>query len=160
MEYFVDILEPDKDLNKAVDQLGNTISVLYRRSWDEDKKGTHNDKPFSLNIGAFVDMWSNGVLKLFIVYKKQGNEPVGFLIGLTFRPLPYEAHVFQVEDWYVMPEHREAAEQLLFDHTMQAVRYMSCDEVWTSGDVKGDAPNLSGGWKRMNCFHRYRFVKG
>lgn len=161
MSYFVDIMEPSKDLNKAVEQLGDTMSMLYKRSWDEDKKDKYNDHNFNLNIAVFVDMWVSGVLKLFIVYDRDdSNKPVGFLIGMTFRPLPYEARVFQVEDWYVLPEHREAGEKLLFEHIVQAIRYMSCDEIWTSGDVTGDAPDLGANWKRANCFHRYRFVKG
>lgn len=161
MRYFIDILEADKDLNKAVDQLGNAISVLYKQSWDENMKDQHSGKPFNLNIGVFVDMWVNGVLKLFMVYDKEdNNKPVGFLIGMVFRPLPYDARVFQIEEWYVAPEHREVAEQMLLDHVMNAVRYMTCDEVWTYGDKKGDAPNITGNWKRANCFHRYRFVKG
>lgn len=159
MSYYVDILEPDKDLNKAVDQLANTLGVLYRRSWDEDKRAAYNDKPFNLNIGAFTQMWTMGTIKIFVAYKRSDNKPIGFLVGMTFRPLPYDANVFQIEDWFVDKDCREEAEPMLFSHAVQAVRYIGCNEIWSSANTEGRAPELPG-WKVANCFNRYRYMKG
>lgn len=158
MEYYTDILEPSKDLNTAVDQLGTKIGDLYREAWDKHMKANYSDKPFSLNATVFVNMWLSGVIKLFIVYNKADNSPVGFLVGMTFRPMPYEANVFQIEDWYVREEHKDA-ERCLLDHVVNAIRYMSCDEIWTPGDNSGNAPDLGMKWKKTNTFSRHRYIK-
>lgn len=158
MPYFVDILEPDKDLNKAVDQLADTLGVLYRRSWDDDKRQAYNDKPFNLNIGAFAQMWNMGTIRIFVAYDQATRKSVGFLIGMIFRPLPYDANVFQIEDWYALPDCRDEVEPMLFDHVAQAVRYIGCNEVWSSADNDGRAPAIAG-WKTANCFNRYRYIK-
>lgn len=158
MEYYADILEPSKDLNTAVDQLGTKIGDLYREAWDKHMKANYNDKPFSLNATVFVNMWLSGIIKLFMVYNKADNTPVGFLVGMTFRPMPYEANVFQIEDWYVRDEHRDA-ERVLLDHVVNAVRYMSCDEIWAPNDNSGNAPSLGSKWKKANTFGRHRYIK-
>lgn len=158
MGYYADILEPSKDLNVAVDQLGTKIGGLYSEAWNKHMRPKYSNKPFNLHASVFVNMWLAGGLKVFVVYDQQDNSPVGFLIGMTFRPLPYEASIFQIEEWYTKDEHK-AAEKVLLDHVVSAIRYMSCDEIWTPGDNDGNAPDLGGKWKQSNKFNRYRYTK-
>ena len=66
-KWTIDILEPDDDINIAVDNLGNEIGKLYAESWREDKE-PHYKKPFSLNVAAFAQMWYAKTLKIFIAY--------------------------------------------------------------------------------------------
>ena len=79
-----------------------------------------------------------------------------FLIGMVFRPLPYEASVFQIEDWYTRGD--EALKKQLFDFVVNAIRFIGCDEIWVA-DHEGKAPDLGMRWKEKNTFHLRRYVK-
>lgn len=158
MGYYADILEPSKDLNVAVDQLGTKIGGLYSEAWNKHMKAKYNDKPFNLHAAVFVNMWLAGSIKVFVVYDGNDNSPVGFLVGMVFRPLPYEASVFQIEEWYTKGDNIEA-ERVLLDHVVGAIRYLACDEIWAPGGNDGVAPILGGKWKVANTFSRYRYTK-
>lgn len=153
-EYRIDILEPDDDLNIAVDNLGNEIGKIYYEAWQQDKEKNYG-KPFNLNVNAFTLLWFNKSLRIFVAYNEK-DEPVGFLIGMVFRPLPYEANVFQIEDWYTRGD--EALKKQLFDFVVNAIRFIGCDEIWVA-DHDGKAPDLGMRWKEKNTFHLRRYVK-
>lgn len=153
MAYRYDILEPDSDRNKAIDDLSAALGTLYVDSWSRDKEPEYH-KPFSLNVAAFAQLWFMQSLRLFIAY--DDDKPVGFLIGMVFRPLPYEASVFQVEDWYASGI--DEVERGLFDFATSAVRFMGCDEVWVADRVDRD-PKPMKGWREANTFKYHRFTK-
>lgn len=154
-KWTIDILEPDDDINIAVDNLGNEIGKLYAESWREDKE-PHYKKPFSLNVAAFAQMWYAKTLKIFIAYDER-HEPVGYLIGMVFRPLPYEASIFKVEDWYTRGDTR--LEEALFAHAAQAIRYIGCDELWVADDAGDRIPPVPVAWVEENKFTLRRYKK-
>lgn len=153
MAYRYDILEPTTDRNKALDDFSAAMGTLYLESWNRDKEPLYH-KPFSLNIAAFAQLWFTQTLKLFIAY--DGDKPVGFLVGMVFRPLPYEANVFQIEDWY--GSGIDEVERGLFDFATSAIRFMGCDELWLA-DRADREPSPMKGWKVENTFRYYRFTK-
>lgn len=153
MSYRYDLLEPNTDRNKAIDDLTAAIGMLYAESWNRDKESTYR-KPFSLNFAAFTQLWFSSALKLFVAY--DDDKPVGFLIGMVFRPLPYDASVFQVEDWYSAGI--DELERGLFDYAMHALRFIGCDEVWVADKVDR-SPAAMKGWRESNTFLYHRFIK-
>lgn len=148
-----DIFEPDSDYNKALDNLSEQVGSLYAESWAKDKQETYG-KPFNMNIAAFAQMWFNHSLKLLVA--KDGDSVVGFLVGMVFRPLPYDAMVFQVEDWYSsVPE----AEKGLFEYMEKAIRFIGCDEIWIADKADRDVPVGSDTWKEANRFLFRRYTR-
>lgn len=153
--YTIDILEADKDLNKALDQLGENLAELYRDCWDETKKTTYDNKPFDLHIEAFARLWLNKVMKIFMAYDDK-RKPVGFLIGMVFRPLPYNASVFQIEDWFTRGD--KDMEHALFNHVGMALKHIGCDEVWINDGGPKDPP-LGSLWVERRSFNIRRYTR-
>lgn len=157
MGYYADILVPDNDLNASLDKLGRLVGPLYAEAWNKNKRKHYGDKPFDLNINAFAAMWFDGALKIFVLYDDSNNDPVGFLTGAVFRPMPYKATVFQIQEWYV--KDNTGPEQQLIDYTMQSIRILGCDEVWVHDTDR--RPDMSKcGWKQDGEFVGLRFIKG
>lgn len=148
-----DILEPSSDYNASLDGLSKYIGKIYAESWAHDKQETYK-KPFDLNIAAFARMWFDHSLKIFLAM--EGEEVQGFLVGIVFRPLPYNATVFQVEDWY---SESVAVVKGLFEYAQNAIRFIGCDELWVA-DRADREPLISGGiWKLANTFRLHRYVR-
>lgn len=156
-EYYIDILEPSKDLNASMEALGSSIGVLYQKHWAEDLQSSY-EKVFDLNIQAFANMWFDGILKLFVAKTFDGSKPLGFVVGILHRPMTFKASVFSVQDWYAGGDKR--LEEALFDHVAQAIRILGCDEIWVSPDVKGELPKLASPWEKKQDLKIARFVKG
>lgn len=154
---YVDLLEPVKDLDISLDSLQSTLGVLYPESWEANSRKLYK-RPFNLNINAFSNMWFNGAVKIFVAYDDK-HEAVGFLIGMAFRPLPYDAFIFQVEDWYARGD--AAIEKALWDFMTNAIRFMGCDEirVGLTDDMTVPLPATSP-WKADGQFTIRRFTKG
>lgn len=74
-----------------------------------------------------------------------------------FRPLPYEASVFKVEDWYTRGDTR--LEEALFAHAAQAIRYIGCDELWVADDAGDRIPPVPVAWVEENKFTLRRYKK-
>lgn len=148
-----DILEPSSDYNASLDGLSKYIGKIYAESWAHDKQDTYK-KPFDLNIAAFARMWFNHSLKIFIAM--DGGEVQGFLVGMVFRPLPYEATVFQVEDWY---SESESVVRGLFDYAQNAIRFIGCDELWVADRADREPPLNGKTWNLSNTFRFYRYVR-
>lgn len=156
-KYYIEFLEPDADLNKALDELGKSIGVLYQEAWDKHKRHLYSDKPFDLNINAFANAWFAKAMKVFVVRDTQTQESIGFLVGTVFRPLPYSASVFQIQEWYV----RGADEmgQELFDFVTNAIRIIGCDELWISTYSSQTIPNLNWSWTYDRDFPIRRYIR-
>lgn len=155
MGYYIDLLEPNKDLNVALDNLGNNLAVLYQECWDKNQRQFYGDKPFDLAINTFASMWFHGDMKLFMVYD-DSNKPIGFLTGVKFRPMSYDAQVFQIHEWYVRGD--AAIEQALFDHVVSAIRILGCQEIWCGVHPENPTPRVKG-WKKERDFITQRYVK-
>lgn len=149
-----DIFEPGTDVNASIDSLNTNIGPIYAESWVKDKQPDYG-KPFDMNVAAFVQMWLSNGIKLFVAM--EDKKVVGYLIGMVFRPLPYNATVFQVEDWYARGD--KEVEQGLFDFAMNAIRFIGCDEILIA-DRADRKPLVRGnGWKESNTYLYHRFVK-
>lgn len=155
-DFYVDILEPKQDPEESVRLASTVLAPLYQKCWQEEQE-PHYGKPFDLHAQLFLDLWFTGGSKIFLARERSGeNKPIGFLIGMLFRPIQYNAHVFQVQDWYAGG--RADVEQELFDHVVSALRFIGCDEVWVGRSMK-PVPSLGDSWKKANDFSITRYVK-
>ena len=154
MDYRIDILEPDSDINVALDDLTREFAPLYTASWVNEKQRIYG-KPFDMNVQTFAQLWFTKALKIFMAWDANGK-PVGYLIGIPFRPLAYNSHVFQIEDWYAGGDRLCEAE--LFRYMETAVRFMGCDEVWISLGEQEQAPNLSIRWREASRTTQIRYT--
>lgn len=148
-----DILMPESDYNKALDTLSATLGDIYAESWVKDKQETYG-KTFNMNLATFAQLWFNSALKIFVA-TENGNT-VGFMVGMVFRPLPYDASVFQIEDWY---SSRQDVVKGLFDYAQNAIRFIGCDEVWIADRADREPMINSSAWKENNRFLFRRYVR-
>ncbi len=145
MGYYIDIFDPQTDINKALDELGRNIGKLYAEAWAKNKQKDYDDKPFDLDINTFANMWLRGMLKVFFVYDDQTREAIGFLVGAVFRPLPFNVQVFHIQEYYARGGSN--VEQDLFDHVIKSIRILGCDEVWMEVYPNRNV-NLGPTWKQ------------
>lgn len=131
MSYSYDMLEPNDDLNVALDELTKVFAPLYAENWVKNKAKERGNPPFDMNVNVFAQMWFRKALRIFMAYDDEAGKPVGYLIGIAFRPLQYQSNIFQVEDWYGTNDVVTG----LFDYTKQAMRFMGTDELWISHDA-------------------------
>lgn len=152
--YTYDLFEPSKSNDESLERLTKEFAPLHMQSWETVKK-RHYNKPYDLNVAAFAALWLNRSLKIFMAYEE--TKPVGYLMGFVFRPMQYQASVFQVEDWYT--GNNQEVEDGLFDYMYEGLRFMGIDEVLLNiGDTE-KAPDLGPGWKLSNTFKQVRFVR-
>ena len=157
MAMYCDIFEPSGDVNESLERLSKVFAPLYGRAWEEDKKATYEGKPFDPSIPTIARMWLDKALKIFIVYDGPMGKPIGFLMGAVFRPMPYQANVFQIDDWYTGGD--PVMQDILFGHVKQAIRYIGCDEIWMTDNI-GRVPDMSDTtWKLSNEFSMKRFTR-
>lgn len=153
--YTCELLEPERDLNESLENLTKIFAPLYTESWVKEKAKFHGNPPFDMNVGVFANMWFTKAMKIIIAYKD--TKPVGYLIGMVFRPLPYQANVFQVEDWYAAEDNYTVTRQL-FDYLLNALKFIGTDEVWVSGSVNDRIPELPG-WRKTGETRTERYSK-
>ena len=153
-KYYFDLLQPTENLDKAMNDLGNTLGVLYQEMWSKYGSKHHDDKPFELNIQAFSSMWFNGSITLFVAYEVGTNKPVGFATGTSFRPMAYNSNVFQVHDWYISDT---SAVKDLFDYITGAIRILKCDELWCREYT--ELPVVLDGWDCKGVMNVKRFAR-
>lgn len=157
MNIYCDIFEPSNDANESLERLAKEFSGLYGKAWDKDKRGHYEGRKFDPNIPAIARMWLDKSLKIFMAYDRDTNTPVGYLMGIVFRPLPYQANVFQIDDWF--HDGNIAVGAALFDYAKQAMRFIGCDEIWIT-DFASRIPDLTdGSWGLGNEFVMMRYIK-
>ncbi len=152
--YTYDLFEPSDNNDESLDRLSKEFAPLHVKSW-EKVKHRHYNKAYDLNVAAFASLWLSKSLKIFIAYEE--TTPVGYLMGFLFRPMQYQATVFQVEDWYT-GNNREM-EEGLFDYMYEGLRFMGVDEVLLSVGANETPMNLGPGWKIANTFKQVRYVR-
>lgn len=153
----VDILEPDIDLNKAIDTLGRVLGPMLGKAW-ENKRKAYDDKPFNLNVNVFTQLWINKDMKIFVAYDDNDNNNVaGFLTGTAYRPMQYSARVFQIQDWYT--GNNPEVEKALFKFLSEAVKFLGTDEILISNTEGEGIPDIPGNWKQETTITTRRFVK-
>ena len=67
MSYRIDILEPDSDINVALDDLTREFAPLYTASWVNEKQRIYG-KPFDMNVQTFAQLWFTKALKIFMAW--------------------------------------------------------------------------------------------
>lgn len=157
MDVYCDILEPEGEPTQALEKLTGVLPDMHARAWAKDKQQYYPNRAYSPNIQALSQMWLDRVMKVFVAYDRTTNQPVGFLMGIVFRPIPYQASVFQIEDWF--SDGDKEVENTLFKYMKDALRFLGCNEIWLSG-VQGDTPDIMDSkWKKSNIFIVERYEK-
>lgn len=146
MQY--DMLEPLSDLNASLDLLTGVFAPIYTEHWVKDEAPLRGNPPFDMNVNAFAQMWFAKTLRIFMAY--EDKRAAGYIIGLVFRPLPYQASVFQVEDWYARENNREVVKGL-FDYLETGLKFMGIDELWISHNERMALPPVSHLWQRRGA---------
>ena len=152
--YTYDLFEPSNNNDESLDRLTREFAPLHMKSWSETKQ-RHYGKQYDLNVAAFASMWLTKSLKIFMAYEE--GKPVGFLIGYHFRPMQYQATVFQVEDWY-SGGNREV-EEGLFEYMYEGLRFMGVDEVLITVGANEQPIDLGPGWKVASTFKHVRYTR-
>lgn len=155
-QHKLELFEPDmKDLDSTVRRLSDSFGTLFMEMWEQRKK-YYNDKPLELHIAAYMNLLCNGAIKLFILYD-QSKTPVGFLSAIMFRPLPYNATVFQIQ--FVYARGGVEVEQKIINEVLDSVKILGCDEIWM--DYYEDHPLHCGiTWRPASDITVRRFHKG
>lgn len=149
-----DLLEPQKDLNAALDELTSKFAPLYTENWVKHKAALHGNPPFNMNVNVFTQMWLSKAMRIFMAY--EDDEPVGYLLAMVFRPLPYQANVLQVEDWFAYTADSEAG---LFNYMQSVLRFMGIDELWISRNSTKLVPRLEHNWHLQGTTVIDRYIK-
>lgn len=155
-DYYIDVVEPSKDLDKAFETIGKDVVSLYRELWDKWKSKYYGSAPFELNINAFANLWFSKNMKLFLVRNKINQEAIGFFAGILTRPMPYETMAFVVQDYYVRGG--DDVEKDLLDYVVSASRILGCDEIWIQ-TYPERKPELGNGWELAGEYPIARFVR-
>lgn len=150
-----DLFEPSTNQDAALEQLTKTFAPLHMKAWQQAKQAIYG-KGYDLNVGAFTSMWLNRTLKIFMAYKD--GKAIGYLTGMAYRPLNYQAALFQVEDWFT--DNNPEVEAGLFDYMKNAIRFLGCDEILMSNGKNQPMPSLGPEWKLKNQTVTNRYVKG
>ena len=82
---------------------------------------------------------------------------MGYLIGFQFRPMQYQANVFQVEDWYTGGN--SEVEEGLFEYMYEGLRFLGVDEVLMTVGFSGTPPDLGPAWQVANIFKQIRYTR-
>lgn len=149
-----DLFEPGASNDESLDKLTKDFAPLHMRAWQQAKQSFY-DKAYDLNVAAFANMWLARVLKIFMAYRD--GTPVGYLTGIAFRPLQYQASTFQVEDWF--SDNNVEVEEGLFAYMKTAVRFLGCDEILVTNGKHQPVPELGEGWTRKNQTVTTRYVR-
>lgn len=152
-----DILEPMSDLNASLDLLTSVFAPIYTEHWVKDIAPTRDNRPFDMNVNVFANMWFSKALRIFMAYGDDGKA-AGYLLGMAFRPLPYQASIFQVEEWYAR-NHNQEVVRGLFDYMQTALRFIGIDELWISHSQHEVSPVLDNIWRRQGSTIIDRYVK-
>lgn len=152
--YTYDLFEPSNNNDESLERLTREFAPLHMKSWEEVKK-RHYNKSYDLNVSAFAALWLNKSLKIFMAYEE--TRPVGYLIGFHFRPMQYQANVFQVEDWYASGD--KEVEEGLFEYMYEGLRFLGVDEVLMTVGSSETPPDLGPAWKMANTFKQVRYVR-
>lgn len=149
-----DLFEPSSNNDESLNRLTQEFAPLHAKAWHEVKQKSYN-RPYDMSVATFATMWLNKTMKIFMAY--EDAKPVGYLYGIAFRPLNYQATAFQVEDWFA--DGNAAVEDELFDYLHGALRMIGCDELLLSTGMTDPLPNVGPGWRRAGEFRQVRFTK-
>lgn len=153
-DYYVDILEPKQNPEESIRLLAEVITPLYHTYWEKTQQEKYDGRPFDLQAQIFTSLWFTGASKIFIAYNRPDDKPIGFLLGMLFRPMLYNGHVFQIEDWYA--DDPDVVKGL-FDFSLRALRFLGCDELRVERPFPQEV--VGGEWKETGVFERVRFTK-
>lgn len=153
-EVYVDILEPQQDPDESIRVL-QSFAPIYQKYWNETQRSVYNNKPFDLHIQLFSDLWFTGGSKIFVAYDKNTKEMRGFIVGIAFRPMTYNGHVFQIEDLY--DGGSEIIRAALIEYMFNALRFIGCDEIRIDGSLV--IPERFNDWHKASSVECNRYTK-
>lgn len=149
-----ELLEPSADPNASFDKLTRVFSPLYTESWTRDKAPARGIA-FDLNVGAFANLWLSKTLRIFIAYD-DNSQPIGYLIGILYRPLTHNVNVFQIEDWYIKDGQSSHG---MFEHVYSVMPYMGVDEIQIQHRAEEYFTPPEGKWQKVSTVTTYNFKK-
>lgn len=147
-----DILNPEQGSEEAIQNLANTLGEILVKAWDKDGKDTYG-KPFNLNVVALIQTWLSGSLKVFVAY--DNDKPVGFALGINFRPMQFTCNVLSIDTFYA---ETEEAERGLLAYISDAVRFLGVEEVWFTKPKDRVSLKLDG-WEPKESLELCRLIK-
>ena len=153
-QYTYDLFEPSNNNDESLERLTREFAPLHMKAWEEVKK-RHYNKSYDLNVAGFAALWLNKSLKIFMAY--EDAKTVGYLMGFHFRPMQYQANVFQVEDWYTGGN--SEVEEGLFEYMYEGLRFLGVDEVLMTVGSSETPPDLGPAWKMANTFKQIRYTR-
>lgn len=145
-------IDTPKTTEDALTFMQHTLMPLIEEGWEKHGRQIYNE-PLTFNVTSFVQMWMFGGLVVVAAY--EGNQPVGYLFGIRFVPIPFKANVLQTEMWYGKTDEIEAG---LFDYLLTIIKFMDIKEVRMTSDVH-KMRELPTPWTQVNKFELYRYVK-
>lgn len=154
-KYTYDLFEPSSNNDESLDRLSKEFAPLHMQAWSDSKQKVYG-KSYDLNVQAFAQLWLARSLKIFMAYDSE-TRAVGYLMGFHFRPMQYQATVFQVEDWFTAGN--SEVEEGLFEYMYEGMRFMGVDEVLITVAANEQPIDLGPAWKVANTFKQVRYVR-
>lgn len=130
--------EQPEDLQKfIIDDFGPLLDK-YWKTYGEELYG----KPINFEMSTFIHGWLSQAAFLLIAYENE--KAVGFVIGMKFRPIFYQAHILQLERWYA---DRDDVVTGMFEYINNILDILGTDEVYVTEFSHGQKYNgeISGG---------------
>lgn len=144
-------VEPSSDVNDITRFITNELEPFLADWWDKRGKEFF-DADLDVGYTAFVQMWRCRSLHIIMAY--ENKEPVGFLLGIAFKPMMFSGRsALQVEAW---DADRKDIETGLFNYLDKISPFLGLHEIWISSDV-GDLPTVP--WQKLNAFTVTRFKR-
>jgi hypothetical protein len=140
------------NVEEAAKVIATEVAPLYLEYWKKHGEKTYG-KPLDLNVPLLMQLWQSRHLALVVA--KEDGIPVGFLLGMKFRPYSYESIVLQIEKWEARDN--PACEKALFEELNKALPFMGVDEVWIQDTIQGTS-YLD--WKAEHTFTCTRYKRG
>lgn len=143
-------IEPPRDNQKAVAFMQDTMMPLLMEYWE--KEGLSQFKrTFNFNVVSFVQMWLMGSLLIIIAY--DNGKPAGFILGLRFVPVLFDARALQIEVSYTPTEELRKG---IYEYLMTIVGFMGIDELWADPESLPDGVVT---WPVASGYSVTRYVK-
>lgn len=150
MAFTYKYIDPPQSPEKAIDFLQHTLVPLLHEYWESEGKKIYNCEMY-FNVLTFVQIWNMGSMAIIIAY--DGDKPAGFMLGVKFTPIMYNANALHTELLYApTPEIRTG----ILNYLYTIVRFMDINEVWVRDG--GDTPPPDG-WRTEHMQPVVRLIK-
>ncbi len=144
-------IDPPRGTDKATELFRDTLIPLMHTYWEQRGEKLYG-APFHLNIVPLVQSWMGNSLVLIVAY--DDGAPVGFLFGVKFVPMLYNAVVLQAEVFYGPTEEVEKG---MITYLSTIIPFMNVNELRVN-TLSGGSFSLPG-WQSTGDAKMLRYVK-